>query len=239
MNLELVASLRKPPGFFDPQNPGEYLPEMPEDEDDKDDDEDDEKEWSERSAMLSFSNTDIAFSGDVMVTGSYHGFNIYRLQEDGMPNLLSSVVCPGGQGDVSIVGDLLFMSVQETRARIDCGLGGISEDVSTERFRGLRIIDISDLTPTSPASMLLPILTSPPSLARTSSFLSSALPPSSGLSSQQTRSCAPWSDYGRSGIDYAPLLNRFQREKTGARMACTPQRFCCRLGQRCASHDGP
>jgi len=142
MNLELVASLGRPPGFFDPENPADLQPPMPEDEDDEDED---EQEWSERSSLLSFSNTDMAFSGDVLVTGSYHGFNIYKLQEDGVPTLFSSVVCPGGQGDVSIVGDLLFMSVQETRARVDCGLGGISEDVSEERFRGLRIIDISDL----------------------------------------------------------------------------------------------
>ena len=30
-------------------------------------------------------------------------------------------MCPGGQGDVSVYGDLLFMSVEETRGRIDCG----------------------------------------------------------------------------------------------------------------------
>ena len=141
MNLELVASLLKPPGFFDPENPSEMPPMMPQD----DDDEEEDDELTERASLLSFANTDMAFSGDVLVTGSYHGFNIYRLQEDGVPKLFSSVVCPGGQGDVSIVGDLLFMSVQETRARVDCGLGGVSEDVSTERFRGLRIIDISDL----------------------------------------------------------------------------------------------
>ena len=43
------------------------------------------------------------------------------------------------------MGDLLIMSAQETRGRLDCGLQGISEDVSDERFRGLRIFDISDL----------------------------------------------------------------------------------------------
>jgi hypothetical protein len=59
--------------------------------------------------------------------------------------LKASVVCPGGQGDVSIVGDLLLMSAQETRGRLDCGLQGISEDVSADRFRGLRIFDISNL----------------------------------------------------------------------------------------------
>ena len=156
MNLELVASLPKPPGFFDPQNPAGLPMAMPQDDADKSDQADDDgqdngdndnddNEWSERSPLLSFSNTDMAFSGDVLVTGSYHGFNIYRLQQDGLPNLVSSVVCPGGQGDVSIVGDLLIVSVEQTRGRVDCGLEGISEDISAERFRGLRIFDISDL----------------------------------------------------------------------------------------------
>ena len=84
-------------------------------------------------------------AGDVLVAGNYHGFNIYRLQQDGMPSLVSSVVCPGGQGDVSIVGDLLIMSVEQTRGRVDCGLEGINEDISVERFRGIRVFDISDL----------------------------------------------------------------------------------------------
>jgi hypothetical protein len=56
------------------------------------------------------------------------------------------VVCPGGQGDVSVVGDLLIMSVEQNRGRLDCGLEGVDEDISAERFRGLRILDISDLT---------------------------------------------------------------------------------------------
>jgi len=144
LNLELVASLPKPPGFFDPKNPSGVPPAMPQDESDESSDED--VELSERSPMLAFDNTDIAFSGDVMVTGSYHGFNIYRLAEDGIPQLISSVVCPGGQGDVSIVGDILIMSVEQTSGRVDCGLGGVGEDVSPERFRGVRIFDISDLT---------------------------------------------------------------------------------------------
>ena len=81
-----------------------------------------------------------------MFAGSYHGFNIYRLVDGGSPRQLSSVVCPGGQGDVSVVGDLLIMSMEETRGRLDCGLEGIAEDVSGDRFRGLRLFDISDLS---------------------------------------------------------------------------------------------
>ena len=151
MNLELVAALPKPPGFFDPENPSGLPPVKPNEDSggtgdaEGDEQSNDDTEWGERSPLLSFSNTDMAFSGDVLVAGSYHGFNIYKLQEDGIPKLFSSVVCPGGQGDVSVVGDLLIMSVEQTRGRIDCGLQGIAEDISTERFRGIRIFDISDL----------------------------------------------------------------------------------------------
>ena len=110
------------------------------------DDENETPKPDPRSPMLSFSNTDIAFRNSVMVAGSYHGFNIYQLGKSGIPDLMASVVCPGGQGDVSIVGDLLIMSVEETRGRVDCGLQGVEAEVSEERFRGLRIFDISDLT---------------------------------------------------------------------------------------------
>ena len=148
LNLELVVSQRKPPGFYDPNNPAARGAAALKNELD----EEDKPKTTQKSAnalrypMLSFSNTDMAFSDDLLVTGSYHGFNMYQLQDSGIPNLVSSVVCPGGQGDVSIVGDLLIMSVEQTRGRLDCGLQGVSEDISDERFRGIRIFDISDIT---------------------------------------------------------------------------------------------
>ncbi|MDJ0910795.1 MAG: DUF305 domain-containing protein [Woeseiaceae bacterium] len=151
-NLRLVASLPKPAGFFDPDNPANMPPVVPKDDEEedawRDDDEqsNEDTEWGERSPLLSFSNTDLAFMDDVMVAGNYHGFNVYKLVDDGAPELFSSIVCPGGQGDVSVVGDLLIMSVEQTRGRVDCGLEGITEDVSADRFRGLRIFDISDLS---------------------------------------------------------------------------------------------
>ena len=122
------------------------LPELPEDHEAFEEaDEESPTTAQERSPLLSFANTDMAFFDDVLVAGSYHGFNLYRLGDDGVPVLVSSIVCPGGQGDVSVVGNLLIMSVQETRSRLDCGLQGVTEDVSPERFRGIRIFDISDL----------------------------------------------------------------------------------------------
>src|SRR5262245_43590207 len=59
---------------------------------------------------------------------------------------MASVVCPGGQGDVSVHGNLLVMSVEQTRGRLDCGTQGVQTPVSGERFRGIRIFDISDLS---------------------------------------------------------------------------------------------
>ena len=148
-HLTLVAALGKPTGFFDPTNPaGLPLPKARKADAAKPagGQSNDDIEWSDRSPLLSFAQTDMAFRGDVLVTGNYHGFNIYRLTDAKAPTLLSSVVCPGGQGDVSIVGDLLIMSVEQTLGRVDCGRQGVKDEVSKERFRGLRIFDISDLT---------------------------------------------------------------------------------------------
>ena len=143
LNMELVTSLKKPTGFFDPANPAEKGSEdLTEDNEDKTTA---EISRSLRSPMLSFANTDMAFKDNILVAGSYHGFNIYELNDSGIPNLVSSVVCPGGQGDVSIVENLLIMSVEENRSRIDCGLEGVNRDSSPERFRGIRIFDISNL----------------------------------------------------------------------------------------------
>ena len=143
LNMELITSLKKPTGFFDPQNLAEKGSEdLTEDNEDKTTA---EISRSLRSPMLSFANTDMAFKDNILVAGSYHGFNIYKLGDNGIPKLVSSVVCPGGQGDVSIIGNLLIMSVEENRSRIDCGLEGVNSDSSPERFRGIRIFDISNL----------------------------------------------------------------------------------------------
>ena len=183
LNLRHVVSMRKPAGFFDPENPSDLRAVVPPRQREEEEVEVEEEEvaeaeaaeasdeeaeavadaseaeeeaapeeaasltqFAERSPLLDFANTDMAFFDDIMVAGNYHGFNIYRLGEDGVPSLLSSVVCPGGQGDVSVVGDILVMGVEQARGRVDCGLQGVEGEVSEERFRGLRIFDISDLT---------------------------------------------------------------------------------------------
>ncbi|HST92063.1 MAG TPA: DUF305 domain-containing protein [Brevundimonas sp.] len=149
-NMTLLASLPKPTGFFDPQNPAGLPPPVAAAAAAGAADEAEPRrdgpggQFGSRAPFLSFANTDMAFSGDLLAVGSYHGFNLYRLGQGDEPQLVSSVVCPGGQGDVSIVGDLLLMSVESNSGRVDCGREGVTGDVSAERFRGLRIFDISD-----------------------------------------------------------------------------------------------
>ena len=149
-NMALVATRPKPEGFYDPHTPvGRPVPIEPvadaePTEQDEQNEAADEDEPARRG-LLNFANTDLAFAGDVLFEGNYHGFSTYRIEVPASPQLVSSVVCPGGQGDVSVVGDLLIMSVEQTRGRLDCGLQGVAEPVSEARFRGIRIFDISDL----------------------------------------------------------------------------------------------
>ncbi len=144
-NLTLVASLPKPTGFFDPANPEGLPPAIPAETDDGNPREGTAAQFGRRAPFLSFANTDMAFSGDLLAVGNYHGFNLYRITDTAAePELITSVVCPGGQGDVSIVGDLLLMSVEANSGRVDCGRQGVGDGPQPDRFRGVRIFDISD-----------------------------------------------------------------------------------------------
>ena len=144
-NMALVATRPKPDGFFDPNAAAEREEEDEQDEADDAEEAEEEEETPQRRGLLNFGNTDLAFAGDQVFVGSFHGFNTYRVEVPASPQLVTSVVCPGGQGDISVVGNLLVMSVEQTRGRLDCGLQGVAEPVSAERFRGIRVFDISDM----------------------------------------------------------------------------------------------
>ena len=143
-NLEKIATLFKPDGFFDPKAPGGIA--NPPERDPNAPPPDPNAPPDPRFAnFLSFANSDLAFSGTHLFMGNFNGFNTYDIERPGKPKLSASIVCPGGQGDVSVHGNLLFMSVEQTRGRIDCGTQGVQDKVSAERFRGMRIFDITDL----------------------------------------------------------------------------------------------
>jgi hypothetical protein len=75
-------------------------------------------------AQLAFSNSDLAFEGNHLFQGNFYGVNIYDIADPAKTTLLTSLVCPGGQGDVSVYKNLLFMSVEMPNGRLDCGVQG-------------------------------------------------------------------------------------------------------------------
>jgi len=143
--LERVASLSNPAGFFDPKQPA-GTPTPPERDPNLPPPDPNEPPDPRFANMLAFANSDLAFSGTHLFMGSFHGFNTFDIERPTKPKIAASIVCPGGQGDVSVHGNLLFMSVEQTRGRLDCGTGGVATPVSAERFRGVRIFDITDLS---------------------------------------------------------------------------------------------
>jgi len=143
-NMERIASMGKPEGFYNPKQPaGEPTP--PERDPNLPPPDPNAPPDPRFANMLGFANSDLAFSGNHLFMGNFNGFNTYDIERPGRPKLAASVVCPGGQGDVSVHGNLLFMSVEQTRGRIDCGTQGVATPVSAERFRGVRIFDITDI----------------------------------------------------------------------------------------------
>ena len=119
-------------------------------------------------------NSDLAFDTKYLFNGNYYGVNIYSIADPAHIKLVTSMVCPGGQGDVSVYGHLLFMSVEAANGRMDCGTQGFATsepaptpppadatpeqiaafreslrrqpDPSPERVKGVRIFDISDIS---------------------------------------------------------------------------------------------
>lgn len=105
-------------------------------------------------AQLAFANSDMAFQGNHLFQGNFYGVNIYDISDPGATKLLTSMVCSGGQGDVSVYGNLMFMSVEMPNGRVDCGTQGFAPPAADQanhpagekdRFRGVRIFDISDI----------------------------------------------------------------------------------------------
>jgi hypothetical protein len=111
-------------------------------------------------AQLAFANSDLAFQGNHLFQGNFYGMSIYDISNPASAQLLTTMVCPGGQGDVSVYKNLMFMSVEMPNGRLDCGTQGFPPEpppaageekkrripvAQKERFRGVRIFDISDL----------------------------------------------------------------------------------------------
>ncbi|HEY4649623.1 MAG TPA: hypothetical protein VIG95_10950, partial [Gemmatimonadales bacterium] len=96
--------------------------------------------------FVDVTNSDLAFTGNYAIQGNYNGWQVWDISNPSKPSLKDAYVCPASQSDVSVYHNLLFVSGENLAARLDCGAQGVQDTVSTERLRGLRIFDISDIS---------------------------------------------------------------------------------------------
>jgi hypothetical protein len=89
--------------------------------------------------------SDLAFRDNLVIQGSYNGYQVWDISNPAAPALKIANFCPASQSDVSIYKNLLFVSAEGATGRIDCGAQGVKDPVSTERIRGIRIFDVTDL----------------------------------------------------------------------------------------------
>ncbi|MFD3658539.1 LVIVD repeat-containing protein [Streptomyces sp. NPDC058620] len=94
---------------------------------------------------LKGTNSDLAFQGKYAFSGNYDGFVIYDISKPSSPKTVAQVLCPGSQNDITVSGDLLFLSTDSSRSDDSCAS---TSQPATEKssWEGMKIFDISDKT---------------------------------------------------------------------------------------------
>lgn len=95
--------------------------------------------------FIGVTNSDLAFKDNYVFQGNYNGVMIWDVSNPSKPELVKDYLCPASQSDVSVYGNLMFVSGEGTSGRLDCGTEGVQERVSQDRLRGIRIFDITDV----------------------------------------------------------------------------------------------
>jgi LVIVD repeat-containing protein len=88
-------------------------------------------------------NSDIAFEGKKAYVGHYNGFQIYDISKPAQPTLISQVLCPGSQNDISVYDGLLFLSTDSSRNNNSCASTSQSPTIK-ESWEGIKIFDVRD-----------------------------------------------------------------------------------------------
>ncbi|MFJ8884922.1 LVIVD repeat-containing protein [Streptomyces sp. NPDC102402] len=88
-------------------------------------------------------NTDLAFQGTYAYAGNYDGFRIFDIRNPKKPKTVAQVLCPGSQNDISVSGNLLFLSTDSSRSDDSCAS---TTQPATEKssWEGMKVFDISD-----------------------------------------------------------------------------------------------
>ncbi|MET9624139.1 MULTISPECIES: hypothetical protein [unclassified Streptomyces] len=90
-------------------------------------------------------NSDLAFQGKYAFAGNYDGFRIFDISNPRAPRTVAQVLCPGSQNDISVSGNLVFLSTDSSRSDNSCAS---TTQPATEKssWEGMKIFDISDIT---------------------------------------------------------------------------------------------
>lgn len=88
--------------------------------------------------------SDLAFQDGKAFVGNYNGFVIYDVTTPSAPTMVAQVSCPGSQNDISVYGDLLFVSTDSSRSDDSCTSVPQPATVK-ESWEGIKIFDISDV----------------------------------------------------------------------------------------------
>lgn len=95
--------------------------------------------------FVGVTNSDLAFQNNYVFQGNYNGVIIWDISNPRSPELVTDYLCPASQSDVSVYGNLMFVSGEGFGGRLDCGTQGVDSTVSKERLRGIRIFDITNI----------------------------------------------------------------------------------------------
>ncbi|MFJ5831924.1 LVIVD repeat-containing protein [Streptomyces sp. NPDC093089] len=93
---------------------------------------------------LKGTNSDLAFQGKYAFAGNYDGFRIFDISNPKEPKTVAQVLCPGSQNDISVSGNLLFLSTDSSRSDNSCASTTQPASVK-ESWEGMKIFDISDI----------------------------------------------------------------------------------------------
>ncbi|MFE9852445.1 LVIVD repeat-containing protein [Streptomyces sp. NPDC005576] len=95
-----------------------------------------------KDALLGL-NTDLAFQGKYAFAGNFDGFRIFDISNPKKPKTVAQVLCPGSQNDISVSGNLLFLSTDSSRSDNSCAS---TTQPATEKssWEGIKVFDISD-----------------------------------------------------------------------------------------------
>ena len=116
-NMRLLSTSERMGDFVNPSDPGDFF----------------------------YMNSDLAFLGHYVIQGNFRGFQVWDVSTPAHPTLTLANLCPDWQSDVSVYHNLLFVSGESLNGRLDCGTQAPEGPVNADRFRGIRIYDISDI----------------------------------------------------------------------------------------------